>query len=141
MHSYIFFFFKNLFIVISEKKSWWNLYWNIDGYLCNCASSLMHYNSFSGYPNFYIRLCHFPFCFNIPPSLQLHCTVLDGYQIWNDLTLCMVNASSFSSEIPWITMFCNGVIFWVISRVRCLLFRLLLMSKMSVFFLQSMFSL
>lgn len=83
-----FYFFKNLFIIISENKSWWNLYWNTDGYLCNCASSLMCCNSFSGCPNFYLRLSHFPFCFNIPPNLQLHWTILDGYQIWNYLTLC-----------------------------------------------------
>lgn len=136
-----FYIFKNVFNVISEKKSWWNLYWNTDGYLYNCASSLMSYNSFSGCPTFYLRLSHFPFRFNIPPNLQLHCTILDGYQIQNDLTFCMVHASSSSSEIPWITMFCNGVIFRVISHMRCLLSRLLLVSKMSVFFLQSMFSL
>lgn len=87
-----FYFFKNSFIVNSENKYWWNLYWNTDGCLLNCAFSLMCYESFSGCPNFYFRLSHFLFHFNIPPNLQLHCTILDGYQIQNDLTLCIVNA-------------------------------------------------
>lgn len=141
-YAWLYFYcFKSLLIVISEEKSWWNPCWNTDGYLCNCASSLMCYNRFSGCPNFCLRLSHFPFIFNIPPNLQLQCTILDGYQIQNDLTLSMVDASSSSSEIPWITMLCNGVIFWVISHARCLLSRLLLMSKIPVFFLQSMVSL
>lgn len=114
-YAWLYFYcFKSLLIVISEEKSWWNPCWNTDGYLCNCASSLMCYNRFSGCPNFCLRLSHFPFIFNIPPNLQLQCTILDGYQIQNDLTLSMVDASSSSSEIPWITMLCNGVIFCVI---------------------------
>lgn len=132
-----FYIFRNLFIIFSEKKSSWNLYWNADVQLC-IQSNVLQWLFWLLY--FLLKTIPFPFPFQYPTqsSSSLHNF---RWLLKNDLILCIVNASSSSSEIPWITMFCNGVIFQVISHVRCLLSRLLLMSKMSVFFLQSMFSL